>query len=467
MDQHSLLTAALLSLLHATGAFLALHALCRPHSPQGTIAWMLGLFFVPTISIPLYLVLGAARIRRHTTSRHGREAIQSILRKAGAWKQPSTLLSNMLTRCTGYAPCGGNSVQILQDGNDTYKSLLEAIRKAQDNILLEFFIIRNDIVGNTLRNALIERAGAGVQVYVIYDEIGSHKLSIGYLHSLRKAGVHVASFNGRRFWLSSILRLNYRNHRKLVVIDSELAYLGSLNIGLEYTQAPGRPYWRDTFAALRGPIVHQCLLSFHDDWRRATGTTLNRPAKAALPNGDTQCQLIPSGPEDGPMNTWQLTLLELVASARERLWLASPYFVPSAAVLHALQVAVMRGVDVRVLIPRQGDNRAAQLAMLTFLPGLLAAGVRMLAYEPGFLHEKICIADSSCCIGTANLDERSLGLNYELTLLMEDKDATAAVAEMMQADMQHATAFTHADWYKAPLLTRLLANCCRLLSPAL
>lgn len=468
MEQPLLCVVCILVLLHAAGLCLAVHALGRPHSPQGTIAWILGLTFLPIICIPLYLVLGAARIKRHTTSRHSRESIQRSLRQLGAWQAARSSLGRMLTRCTGFAPCSGNSVHLLQDGNTTYLELLQAIRSARKCILLEFFIIRNDRVGLALRQALQERSLAGVQVYVIYDEIGSHKLPAGYLRRLRRAGVHVASFNGRRFWLSSILRINYRNHRKLVVIDSSLAYLGSLNIGLEYTQAPGRPYWRDTFVSLRGPIVSQCTLSFHDDWHRATGGSLTHLNSVQRPDGACSCQLIPSGPDDGPMNAWQLTLLELAAAARERLWLASPYFVPTAAVLHALQAASLRGVDVRVLIPRRGDNQAARLAMLTHLPAMLSSGVRMLAYRPGFLHEKICVADgSSCCIGTANLDERSLGLNYELTLLMEDEQATEAVAAMLRRDMAAAEPLTHADWYKAHPATRLAANVCRLLSPAL
>ena len=280
--------------------------------------------------------------------------------------------------------------------------------------------------------------------------------------------MQVNSINGRRFWLSSILRINYRNHRKLVVIDSNLAYLGSLNIGLEYTREKHRPYWKDTFIQLKGPIVIQCLLSFADDWKRATGQDITRLAEKPEAVGQTTCQLVPSGPENGPLNNWQLTLLEMAAAARERFWLASPYFVPTEAVRDALCAAAMRGVDVRILVPRRGDNTAAQLAMYTFIPGMLAAGVQMLAYHPGFLHEKVCVVDDGICsIGTANLDERSLRLNFELTLLMEDTAAAAAVAGMLQQDMEQATQITPAHWYKAPLCIRLLANCCKLLSPAL
>lgn len=158
----------------------------------------------------------------------------------------------------------------------------------------------------------------------------------------------------------------------------------------------------------------------------------------------------------------------MAAAAKERLWLASPYFVPNESVQSALCAAALRGVDVRILIPRKGDNLTAQLALLTFIPPMLAAGVRMLAYEPGFLHEKICVADSAtCCIGTANLDERSLRLNFELTLLAESTEATNNVSTMLLQDMTQASSITYADWYRRSYLVRLAANCCRLLSPAL
>ena len=460
--------AILATALHLAGIALGIHALSRRHSPQGTIAWMLGLFLLPAVVVPLYLLLGVARIRRHTSARKTRRNIEQYLKQHNAWNAPASKLSRTLTRSTGYAPCSGNAVRILRDGNDTYRDMLQAIQQAKDFILLEFFIIRNDRVGAILRQSLEERAKAGVRVYVIYDEVGSHKLPAGYLRSLKRAGVRVNSFNGRRFWLSSMLRINYRNHRKLVVIDGEYAYLGSLNIGLEYTQTAQRPYWRDTFVNLQGPIVAQCMLSFLDDWQRATGEALSLKQPQSSSPGTTHCQLIPSGPDDAPVNPWQLFLLESAAQAQERIWLASPYFVPSEAVKEALCAAAMRGIDVRILIPRRGDNKAAQLALFTYVPDMLACGVRLLAYEPGFLHEKVCVVDSShCSIGTANLDERSLRLNFELTLLMEDPAATARVATMLEEDMAQAGSITPAAWYKAPIPLRLLANCCRLLSPAL
>lgn len=459
-----------LLIAHLLGVLFALHALMRKHSPQGTIAWLLGLCFLPLLTIPLYLALGAERIRRHTEERLPANDVASMLkgiRKSTLFTAPGSL-GRTLTGITGIPPCSGNRVTLLRDGLDTYQALAEAIRGAQTSILVEFFIIRNDVVGINFRKLLEEKALAGISVYMIYDEIGSHKLPRGYLRKLKNAGVRIASFNGRRFWWSSFLRINYRNHRKLVIIDSAQAYLGSLNVGLEYVHLPGQTYWRDTFVNLQGPVVAQCLLSFAEDWQRATGENISHLAKEQQEKGSTQCQLIPSGPDDSPLNCWQLTLLEMASRARRRLWLASPYFVPDEAIYAALLAAARRGVQVRILVPKKGDSAMANLALLTYLPELTAGNIQVLSYTPGFLHEKMALADHDICsIGTANLDERSLRLNFELTLLMEDSEMTGRVEQLFLSDMAHTQPLHPQVWYDAPFLTRLCAQLCRLLAPVL
>lgn len=453
-----------------SGLVFSLHALMRRHSPQGTIAWILALNLLPVVSIPLYLALGAERIRRHTEESLPVNTVAALLKgiRGQMIFAPQGSLGRTLTRHSGIPPCSGNSVTLLQDGHDTYKALANAIQCAQHSVLIEFFIIRNDLVGNNLRSLLEEKARAGIDVYVIYDEIGSRKLPHGYLNALRKAGVKIASFNGRRFWWSSFLRINYRNHRKLVIIDSNSAYLGSLNIGLEYVRTPGKTYWRDTFVHLRGPIVAQCLLSFAEDWQRATGENICHLAHPQQDEGDSQCQLIPSGPDDTPQNAWQLLLLEMAARARKRLWLATPYFVPDAAVYAALLAAAQRGVNVQILVPRKGDSLMANMALLTYLPELAHTGIRILAFTPGFLHEKIALVDDDvCCIGTANLDERSLRLNFELTLLMEDTGMAEKVRKLLLRDMKQAEELTMVHWHSASFPVRLTAHLFRLLSPIL
>lgn len=459
-----------LMVLHLAGLVFSLHALMRRHSPQGSLAWILGLNLLPLLCIPLYLALGAERIRRHTEERLPTNSVFAMLRGIRAHLSPDEpgSLGHALTRTTGMPACSGNRVQLLRDGNDTYEALAKAIQNAQSSILLEFFIIRNDRVGNNLLRLLVRKARAGVKVHVIFDEIGSHKLPRGYLRTLTDAGVRVASFNGRRFWWSSFLRINYRNHRKLVIIDSSLAYLGSLNVGLEYIRQHGKTYWRDTFAELCGPIVAQCLLSFAEDWQRATGEDISKLAQEQKEAGAVTCRLIPSGPDDAPINAWELTLLEMAYRARQRLWLASPYFVPNAPVLAALTAAALRGVDVRILIPSKGDSTMAHLALLTYLPELSNCGIQLLAYTPGFLHEKIALADEAvCCIGTANLDERSLRLNFELTLLMEDSDAAHCVCQLLTDDMQQAQILTSQHFHTVGFFTRMAAHICRLLAPIL
>lgn len=466
-------SAAVLFLYVCVALPLALHSLMHTRSTQGAIAWIICLLTIPIITVPLYLVFGIRNMERHTKREMrdcGAEALQSAMEPH---LEDGGVISRTLRKCCGSPLCGGNAVELLRDGNDTYPELERAIRAAKSFVLVEFYIIRNDKVGEKLRDVLVERAKAGLDVYVIYDEIGSMKLARGYLGSLRAAGVHVAPFNGKRFWLSSIMRVNFRNHRKLVVVDGALAYMGSLNIGLEYWRSRRRrsrsEYWRDTFIGLRGPAVCQTMQSFMRDWYRATGENIaDKVQVQPMPAGTHPCQLIPSGPNDGATSYWHLLVQEMAAHATERLWITTPYFVPSEAVFAALRGAALRGVDVRILVPRKSDNPLADLALLTFQKELISGGVKMLAYTPGVLHEKVTVMDRKLCsVGSANLDERSLRLNFELTMLMEGEEMNARVASMLEVDMHQCVELGANDWENARWPVRVASRLCRLLSPVL
>lgn len=466
-------SAAVLFLYVCVALPLALHSLMHTRSTQGAIAWIICLLTIPIITVPLYLVFGIRNMERHTRREMrdcGAEALQSAMEPH---LEDGGVISRTLRKCSGSPLCGGNAVELLRDGNDTYPELERAIRAAKSFVLVEFYIIRNDKVGEKLRDVLVERAKAGLDVYVIYDEIGSMKLARGYLGTLRAAGVHVAPFNGKRFWLSSIMRVNFRNHRKLVVVDGALAYMGSLNIGLEYWRSRHRrsrsEYWRDTFIGLRGPAVCQTMQSFMRDWYRATGENIaDKVQVQPMPAGTHPCQLIPSGPNDGATSYWHLLVQEMAAHATERLWITTPYFVPSEAVFAALRGAALRGVDVRILVPRKSDNPLADLALLTFQKELISGGVKMLAYTPGVLHEKVTVMDRKLCsVGSANLDERSLRLNFELTMLMEGEEMNARVASMLEVDMRQCVELGANDWENARWPVRVASRLCRLLSPVL
>lgn len=441
--------------LHAAGGVLALHALARPHSPQGTLAWMLALLLLPMVAIPIYLLLNAHTMRLR---RGGR-------RKMGGGQGGVPALLPAVAACTGMPASAGNEVRLLPNGRCAYRSIARAVAHARLSVSVEFYIIRNDRVGASMRRMLIDCAQRGVKTRVIYDEIGCRRLPMGYLRQLREGGVEVAAFNGRRFLLSSLMRLNYRNHRKLVVVDGETAYIGSANIGQEYLHR--RPPWRDAFVRVRGPAAAQAMQCFADDWRCAAGKRPDTPPHVRE-RGHARCQLVPSGPYRNGCNAWQMCLVEMAARARRRLWLSSPYLVPTQAVVSALQAAALRGVEVRLLVPKRGDSRLAALALLSFLPELEACGVRVFAYTPGFLHEKVGLVDSELCsIGTANLDERSMNLNFELTLLCFDSALVSRVERMLARDMAAAVPLCAEHFLHRSFPARLPAYAARLLAPIL
>lgn len=439
---------------YAVGGVLALHALARPRSPQGTLAWVLALLFLPLVSIPVYLML-------HAPTRRGRKTKRTV--GAGRGEVPALLPA--VAACTGVPATAGNEIRLLPSGRSAYRSIARAVAQARHSVSVEFYIIRNDRVGASMRRMLVACARRGVKTRVIYDEIGCRRLPAGYLQQLRAGGVEVTAFNGRRMLLSSLVRLNYRNHRKLVVVDGETAYIGSANIGQEYLHR--RPPWRDAFVCVRGPAAAQAMQCFADDWRCAAGKR-PEPAPVVRGRGGATCQLVPSGPYHSGCNAWQMCLVEMAACARQRLWLTSPYVVPSQAVLTALQAAALRGVEVRVLMPERGDSRLSELALLGFLPELEACGVRVFAYTPGFLHAKAGLADSSLCsIGTANLDERSMNLNFELTMLCSSPKLISRVADMLGKYMAAAVPLRAETFLNRPFLARLPAYAARLLAPIL
>ncbi len=455
-------------LAYTIGILLALHAIYHARTAQGALAWALALLFLPFISIFFYLGLGTKRLERLMLQTLPKSSVQKLSDLWTAYPAKAGLEEQSLAKLTGISPCSGNNLQLLRNGEETYGSLLEAIEEATETIELEFFIIQNDLVGNLLAELLIGKAQEGLRVKVLYDEIGSHKLPLGFIRRLKKAGIEIHPFFGKRFWLSSFLRINYRNHRKLVIVDHKQAWLGGLNIGNEYIEQMTDLNWRDTFMKLEGPAVAQAFLCFAQDWYRATAADISGDFPSSIVSaGQQQAMCIPSGPENY-VNAWQATLLILAASAKKRLWIATPYLVPSGAVVQALHIAALRGVDVRLIIPQKENNIVSGLAMLNYIPEFLRFGVKIWGYKAGFMHQKVLLCDDDLsCIGSANLDNRSLSLNYELNCLMRDPAMNEAVSDMLEADMAKSEILTEAIWTKASVMKKLGARACRLLAPVL
>jgi cardiolipin synthase len=334
--------------------------------------------------------------------------------------------------------------------------------------------MRDDELGRKLKDALIDKSRAGVRVYVLYDELGSKKLPVSYIDELRREKILIFPFNttqgkGNRF------RLNFRNHRKIVVVDGDVAYVGGHNVGDEYLgKHPTLTPWRDTHVAVRGPVVQFVQVSFCEDWLWAVGSTPDwqqgekhqldwDPEKA--PNGDSLALCLPTGPADD-LETCTLFFLDAINVARERLWIVSPYFVPDEQLMSALQLAALRGVDVRILIPENPDQKLVYYSSFSYLEDAEKSGVKIYRYQPGFLHQKVMlIDDDTAAIGTANFDNRSMRLNFEVTMLVVDQDFAREVATMLEEDFARSREVAATDYTEASIWFRLAVRVARLLAP--
>ncbi|WJF89224.1 cardiolipin synthase [Paraburkholderia bonniea] len=486
--------APLVALAHLLGAVAACHAILHTRTSQGAVAWAVALVTVPYLTLVPYLFLGRSRFTGYDDSRTiGRESLRSQRHqdewatRISTYGQPAADLGHplvrSLTRLAGMPFLSGNSVRTLVNGEATFEAIFAAIAQAQNYVIVQFFIVRADALGDRLKHALLERAAHGVKVYLLYDSIGSFDLPHRYIAALRAGGVETHSFSTRRF--VNRFQLNFRNHRKIVVVDGERAFVGGLNVGVEYLGAkPPLSPWRDTHIEVRGPAVAGIQMIFKEDWywatqqqlgfatakapdiAAATAATVATPA-AANASDHMHCLVMASGPADR-QETASLFLVEAIHAARERIWLTSPYLVPDEAVFTALRLAVLRGVDVRILIPSRRDHVVVFEASTLYAFDCVRAGVRIFRYQPGFLHQKVVLIDSlAAAIGSANLDNRSLRLNFEIMLLTVDRDFAAEVETMLLHDFSLAREIDADEYLKAPAWRRMGMHLARLFAPIL
>jgi len=361
----------------------------------------------------------------------------------------------------------GNDAELLVDGDATFKSIFEGIEQAKEYVLVEFYIIRKDNTGGELKRRLVEKARQGVRVYVLYDEVGSPDLIESSLTELRDAGVDVRRFNttqGR----ANRWQLNFRNHRKIVVVDGQTAWIGGLNVGDEYLgRDPTIGAWRDTHVKVTGPVVQGVQVAFLEDWHWASQQLLKLnwdPQQS--PSGARRVALsLPTGPADS-LETCTLFFLNAINAATNRLWLASPYFVPDEQFVSALQLAALRGVDVRVLLPDKTDNKLVQLSGWSYLDELEKVGIKVYRYQKGLMHQKVTfIDDLYCTIGTANFDNRSFRLNFEITMAFADAEFAGQVRRMLEQDFADAKPVKAQELKDRGFWFRFSVRCARLMAP--
>lgn len=473
-ELHHLL-AILIPVLHGLGLLTAVHAVMKTRTSQGAIAWAFGLITVPYLALPLYWIFGRDRFMGYIRARReegerianlraslARASLDVALLPAG-----DAAVYGVFDRLAHMPFAAGNTARLLVDGEAAFDAIFAGIEAARAYVLAQFFIVHDDQIGKEFQQRLIAAARKGVRVHFLYDEIGSHALPGRYLRELREAGVEARPFVTSRD-LRTRFQVNFRNHRKIVVVDGREAWVGGLNVGDEYLGRSARfGHWRDTQVAVSGPAVKAVQLSFLDDWHWSTGV-VPRLDWSIEPAQDGKALLVlPSGPVDR-LDTCALFFVHAIQSARRRLWITTPYFVPEPAIVSALQLAVLRGVDVRIMLPCRPDHWLPWLASFSYLKDTLPWGVKLYRYQDGFLHQKVMLVDDGLAsVGTANLDMRSLRLNFEITLLFADTGFAAEVARMLEADFARCRPLLLAEIADRSAAFRLAVQVARLMAPIL
>lgn len=454
---------------------LAPLVLSRRKDPAVTIAWIFSILLMPFVGALAYVFLGDSRLlrvwhRRNLKQRVKRSGLPESIRDASrpVDERGQLQLFRLLERINAYPPVAGNEVELLTDMRLNYEEQLEAIEQAQQHIHVEYYIFQPDSIGHRFSEALIAAARRGVAVRFLYDAVGSLFLKRSMLREMRAAGIETAAFLPltplTRRWI-----FNFRNHRKIVVVDGEIGFIGGANIGEEYLGGGAVGDWNDAHLRLKGPVVHQLQQVFLEDWAFASGLEPSGadffpPVRAAE---GIVAQVVPGGPHLlGP--PFHELYFSAVVNSVERVRITTPYFVPSESVLTALVSAARRGVIVEILIPGHNTKRMLQLASQAYYQDLLDAGVRLYRFNPGFVHAKILTVDGRwSVVGTANFDNRSMKLNFEIGVVFYDIATTSRVDRIIDGNMRMSQRLDVEEWRARPWPHRLVENAAALFSPIL
>ncbi len=445
----------------------------QKREPVATLSWLLGLAALPYVGFFVYLLFGPQRITRQRL-RRSRARVALLKQAHDDGVDEIAELRRLGQAITGFSPSTARDARLLVDGGATYEALIADIAQARHHIHLEYYIYAPDDSGAALRDALVERARAGVRVRLLLDALGSSMATRRFFAPLLEAGGELAWFHPTRlshmwkFWRRPWV--NLRSHRKIVVIDNSIAYTGGINITDEENDRLRPDAYRDLHVRLAGDIVMELQQVFVEDWAYATGqrdfisdVARDLPAPRA---GGIHAQVITSGP-DSDWEAIHRIFVSAIHAATHRVWLVTPYFVPGEAALMALTSAALAGIDVRVMVPRMSDSRFVTLAARSYFDALMHAGAKIYEYGPRMLHTKALLVDDDVALlGSANFDARSFRLNFEVAVLFEDAGFAGTLARQIEAE------FPHAPRVRAPrpsslLATRLPEAFARLLSPLL
>lgn len=469
--------------LNIAGYFFALFLIPRVilerRHPSATLAWMLGIAFLPVIGVPLYYLIGVRRIRRHIRAKiAAASSISSPLDHRLSRQELPTAAAEqcamVLNATETPPPSAGNRVTFLSGGDEAYEAVHTLIATAKDHIHAQFFILDVDVVGKRFIQALASRARDGIRVRLLLDAVGSWRALRGIVRPLRAAGGEVAEFLPA-LPLQRRSSAHLRNHRKLLIADGRSAFTGGMNIGKRYMGPRiAKGQWRDVSVRIEGPAISDLQALFLDDWAYATDQTeppgdLFPPLPPFAGGTPAPCslQIAASGPDRTAQPIYQGVFTAFTA-ARRRLWIETPYFVPDEGISAALRNAALRNVDVRLIVPASSDLRIVSLAGRSYFDDLMAAGIRIYLYGPTNLHSKVLVIDDDVgVVGSPNVDIRSFFLNFELGVFLYDPPQIEALAGIFREDLSRSEEIEPGAFARRPRTVRLLEDTCRILSPVL
>lgn len=445
--------------------------------PEKTMAWILVLCFMPIVGIIFYLFFGQNTRKEKVISERSMDLLmkRSMLEFAEQENlhipRRNRPLMKLFTNQNWALPFKDNEVSIFTDGYGFVSTLLYNIGQAQDHIHLDTYIIEDDPLGNLVADVLIDKARQGVEVRLLYDDVGCWRVKDRFFNRMKAAGIQVYAFMPVRF-PAFTGKVNYRNHRKLCVIDGKVGFIGGMNIALRYVKGTARQTWRDTHLCIRGGAVYAIQRAFLVDWYFVSRTLVTDrhyyPPVDKTINNNCLTQIVTSSPVS-PWPDIMQGYVRVLLQAHRYVYMESPYFLPTEPVLFAMRTAALAGVDVRLIVPRHGDAKLVEWASRSYLMEVIEAGVKVYLYEPGFNHSKILVSDdnlSSC--GSTNIDFRSFENNFEANAFFFNEGMALRLKKVFLTDQAQSTLVDDVSYFiKRPFLQRLLESLVRLLSPLL
>ncbi|WP_459188630.1 cardiolipin synthase [Parabacteroides sp. APC149_11_2_Y6] len=454
---------------------LVLVIIAENRNPLKTIPWVIVLLLTPGIGLIFYFFFGQDNRKQRIISRRTYKRIMrrphdgNLPQDACSVPAPYQPLVTLLANSNQSSLLYGSDMSIYTNGSDKFRDLISEIEKATHHIHLQYYIFCDDKIGNIIKELLIAKAREGVEVRVLYDDVGCWKVKEKFFKEMQEAGIEVYAFLKVAFPVLTS-KVNYRNHRKIVVIDGKVGFMGGMNIADRYEKGTDWGTWRDTHFKITGKGVHGLQAAFLIDWYVVSKQLLN--AKIYYPPVPVYCDdNIMQIATSGPVGQWRILLqayIFMIANAKKYIFIQTPYFLPTEGLNQALQTSALGGIDVRLMLPKRSDTRTANMATHSFIDEMVKAGVKVYFYKPGFLHSKLLVTDDAVtCIGSANMDFRSFEHNFEINAFVYQPAFAKQMRKVFMYDMHHCERLVPTRWLRRPLKQRLAESFMRLFSPLL